>query len=162
MPAAPSSNGARDCKGLMRLGCTPSAFDPPYRIFNPTERRRNTMRQKFHIQMNGAGTHLNIKEFAVVDHHLNRTEFSSLQDDSFCLLCESTYEQKTIADSIAAGIGKLIATLRTISFFPNRRLATQIAEVVLALNVSPGAGGVDLFFDDDDIMTTREAILGQA
>jgi hypothetical protein len=108
------------------------------------------MRQKYQISMNGAGTHLNVKELAVIDKHLNHVESSMLEDKSFCLLCEATYDNATITTSIAGGIGDLVTTLRTVSFFPNHRYATKIAEAVVALYASPGHGKIELVFDDKD------------
>jgi hypothetical protein len=116
------------------------------------------MRQKFQICLDGAGTHLNIREFAVIDKHLNIVESSMLEDKSFCLLCEETYDHATIADSISVGIGDLVTTLRTINFFPNHRYATQIAEAVVKLYASPGDGKIELFFDDKDMMKKSLAV----
>jgi hypothetical protein len=79
--------------------------------------KEKRMRQKFQINLDGAGTHLNIREFAVIDKHMNVIESSMLEDDSFRLLCESTYAKADIANSISAGIGDLVTTLRTINFF---------------------------------------------
>jgi|WetSurMetagenome_2_1015567.scaffolds.fasta_scaffold717614_2 hypothetical protein len=112
------------------------------------------MRQKFQIDLNGAGTCLNIREFAIVDHHLNRVQFSLLEHDKFRLLNEAVFDKATIANSILTGIGQLVATLRSTSFFPNRHMATQIAEAIVTLCASPGDGSVELFFDDHDRMTT--------
>jgi len=117
------------------------------------------MRQKFQIYLDGAGTHLNIRELAVIDNHLNLIESSMLEDDSFCLLCEETYDNTTIANSISVGIGELVTTLRTTSFFPNHQYATKIAEAVVKLYASPGDGRIELFFDDNDMMGKGFAVL---
>lgn len=110
------------------------------------------MRQKFQIYLDGAGSDLNIRELAVIDNHLNLIESSMLEDGSFCLLCEETYDKATIAKSISAGIGHLVTTLRTTNFFPNHQYATKIAEAVVKLFASPGNGKIELFFDDNDMM----------
>lgn len=110
------------------------------------------MRQKYQIYLNGAGTQLNIKESAVIDHHLNRVESSMLEDKNFCLLCEERYDNQAIADSIAVGLAELVTTLRTVNFFPNHLYATRIAEAVLQLYASRGKGEIELVFDDRDMM----------
>jgi len=120
------------------------------------------MRQKFQIYLNGPGTHLNIKELAVIDNHLNSIESSMLEDKSFCLLCEETYDNVAIANSIAVGIGDLVTTLRTINFFPNHQYATKIAEAVVQLYDSPGNGKIELIFDDKDMMKKSLALFAEA
>lgn len=110
------------------------------------------MLQKYQIAMNGAGTRLNIKESAVIDKHLNHVASSMLEDKSFCLLCEETYDNAAITTSIGAGIGDLVATLRTINFFPNQLYATKIAEAVVELFASPGHAEIELVFDDNDLI----------
>lgn len=110
------------------------------------------MLQKYQIAMNGAGTRLNIKESAVIDKHLNHVASSMLEDKSFCLLCEETYDNAEITNSIAVGIGNLVTTLRTINFFPNHLYAIKIAEAVLQLYASPSNGGIELVFDDKDMI----------
>jgi hypothetical protein len=125
-------------------------------------KKEERMRQKFQINLDGAGTHLNIREFAVVDNHLSTTESSMLEDKSFCLLCEETYDNATIANSISVGMHDLVATLRTASFFPNHQYATKIAEAVVKLYASPGDGEIELFFDDKDMMTKSFAVFAEA
>lgn len=120
------------------------------------------MRQKFQIYMDGSGTHLNIREFAVIDRHMNIIESSMLEDKSFSLLCEETYDNAAIADSISAGIGDLVTTLRTVNFFPNHRYAAKIAEAVVKLYASPKDGKIELFFDDKDMMKTDLTVFAEA
>jgi hypothetical protein len=120
------------------------------------------VRQKFEIYLDGAGTHLNIRELAVIDKHLNIVESSMLEDKSFCLLCEETYDNATIANSISLGIGDLVTTLRTNNFFPNHQYATKIAEAVVKLYASPGDGKIELFFDDKDMMKKSLAVFAEA
>ena len=120
------------------------------------------MRQKFHIYLNGAGTHLNIKELAVIDNHLDIIESSMLEDKSFCLLCEETYDNTAIARSISVGIENLVNTLRTINFFPNYQYATKIAEAVVKLYASTGDGKIELFFDDKDMMKNSFSVFSEA
>ena len=120
------------------------------------------MRQKFQIYLNGAGTRLNIREFAVIDKHLNIIESSMLEDKSFCLLCEETYDNATIANSISVGIGDLVTTLRTVNFFPNHQYASKIAEAVVKLYASPKDDKIELFFDDKDMMKKDFAVFAEA
>ena len=116
------------------------------------------MRQKFQIYLEGAGADLNIRELAVIDNHLNLIDSTMLEDGSFCLLCEETYDKAAIAKSISAGISDLVTTLRTTNFFPNHLYATKIAEAVVKLFSSPGNGKIELFFDDNDMMGKGFAI----
>jgi hypothetical protein len=120
------------------------------------------MRQKFQIYLDGAGTQLNIREFAVIDNHMNNIESSMLEDKSFCLLCEETYDNATIANSISLGIDDLVTTLRTVNFFPNHQYATKIAEAVVKLYGAPGDGEIELFFDDKDMMTKSFVVFAEA
>jgi hypothetical protein len=115
------------------------------------------MRQKYQIYLNGAGTQLNIKELAIIDNHLNSVESSMLEDGSFCLLCEESYDNDTIKNSIAVGIADLVTTLRTNNFFPNHRYATKIAQAVVHLYASRDNGKIELIFDDKDMMKKNRA-----
>jgi len=125
-------------------------------------KKEERMRQKFQIYLDGAGTHLNIREFAVIDKHLNIIESSMLEDKSFCLLCEETYDNATIANSISVGIGDLVTTLRTVNFFPNHQYAAKIAEAVVKLYASPNDDKIELFFDDKDMMKKDFVVFAEA
>ena len=125
-------------------------------------KKEERMRQKFQIYLNGAGTRLNIREFAVIDKHLNIIESSMLEDKSFCLLCEETYDNATIANSISVGIGDLVTTLRTVNFFPNHQYAAKIAEAVVKLYASPNDDKIELFFDDKDMMKKDFVVFAEA
>lgn len=120
------------------------------------------MRQKYQIYLDDARKHLSIREFAVIDNHLNIVASSMLEDKSFCLLCEETYDNATIANSISVGIGNLVTTLRTINFFPNHQYATKIAEAVVKLYASPNDDKIELFFDDKDMMNNSFAAFAEA
>jgi hypothetical protein len=110
------------------------------------------MRQKYQIYLNSSGTQLNIKELAVIDNHLNGVESSMLEAKNFCLLCEETYDNETIKNSIAVGLADLVTHLRTINFFPNHRYATKIAEAVVQLYASSGNGKIEFILDDKEMM----------
>jgi hypothetical protein len=56
----------------------------------------------------------------------------------------------------------LITTLRTRNFFPNRQLATKIAEAVVELCASPSDDKIDLYFDDRGLMTRGLPALAEA
>jgi len=125
-------------------------------------KKEERVRQKFQIYLDGAGTRLNIRELAVIDKHLNIIESSMLEDKSFCLLCEETYDNATIANSISVGIGDLVTTLRTVNFFPNHQYAAKIAEAVVRLYASPNDDKIELFFDDKDMMKKDFAVFAEA
>jgi hypothetical protein len=125
-------------------------------------KKEERVRQKFQIYLDGAGTRLNIREFAVIDKHLNIIESSMLEDKSFCLLCEETYDNATIANSISVGIGDLVTTLRTVNFFPNHQYAAKIAEAVVKLYASPNDDKIELFFDDKDMMKKDFPVFAEA
>jgi hypothetical protein len=120
------------------------------------------MRQKFQIYLNGAGTHLNIKELAVIDNHLDIMKSSMLEDKNFCLLSEQSYDNRTLAESISVGIEHLVDTLRTINFFPNHQYAVKIAEAVVQLYSSAGDGKIELFFDDKDKVQNSFTVFAEA
>jgi hypothetical protein len=120
------------------------------------------MHQKFQICRDAAKTRLSIREFGVTDSHLNFVQFESLKEKNFSLLCETTYDNVAITDSIAAGLGTLISTLRTRNFFPNRQLATKIAEAVVEVCASPRTDTIELYFDNQDLMTRGLPVLAQS
>jgi hypothetical protein len=119
------------------------------------------MRQKYQIYLNGAGTQLNIKEWAIIDNHLDNVEASLLEDKSFCLLCEESYDNSTIARAISIGIEDLVNTLRTINFFPNYQYAIKIAEAVVKLYASDGDDKIELFFDDNDMLKNSFSVFSE-
>ncbi len=111
------------------------------------------MRQKYVISRNGTQYELKIREYAIIDKNLNKVESPMLQRGDFSFLCEETYESEIIKSSILKGINALIAVLRTDNIFPIEPYATRIAESVMTLYASSGDGSVELFFDDDDLIT---------
>jgi len=131
-------------------------------MVHSVRKKEECMRQKFQIYLDGAGTHLNIREFAVIDKHLNIIQSSMLEDKSFCLLCEETYDNATIANSISVGMGDLVTTLRTVNFFPNHQYAAKIAEAVVKLYASPNDDKIELFFDDKDMMKKDFVVFAEA
>jgi hypothetical protein len=85
-------------------------------------------------------------------------EFAELDKDSLSLLCEETYDYKTITVAVAAGEDALIAALRTKNLYPPSSYALEIAKAVIALKKSKKSSSVELFFDDIELLTqNREA-----
>ncbi len=85
-------------------------------------------------------------------------EFAELDKDSLSLLCEETYDYKTIAAAIKAGEDALIAALRTKNLYPPSSYAHEIAGAVMELKKSRESASVELFFDDIELLTrNREA-----
>jgi len=85
-------------------------------------------------------------------------EFAELDKDSLSLLCEETYDYKTIAAAIGAGEDALIIALRTKNLYPPSSYAHEIAKAVSELKKSKESSSVELFFDDIELLTqNREA-----
>jgi hypothetical protein len=86
-------------------------------------------------------------------------EFAELDKESLSLLCEETYDYRTIKSAVSAGKDALIAALRTNNMYPPGKYAEQIAEAVIDLHASAERESVELFFDDISLLTrTREAV----
>jgi hypothetical protein len=111
------------------------------------------MRQKYVISRDGDSNELKIREYAVIEKNLKKVATPLLQKGSFSFLCEETYEGEMIKGSISKGMNSLVAILRTHNIFPIEPYVTQIAESVMALYHSSGAGSVELFFDDVDLVS---------
>ena len=111
------------------------------------------MRQKYVISRIGDKNKLKIAEYAIMDKDLKNVASSMLQSGDFKLLCEETYESEIIVSSISKGMNALVAILRTRNIFPIEPYATKIAESVMALYNSSEEGSVELFFDDDDLVS---------
>ena len=85
-------------------------------------------------------------------------EFAELDKDSLSLLCEETYDYKTIGAAIGAGEDALIIALRTKNLYPPSSYAHEIAKAVIELKKSKESSSVELFFDDIELLTqNREA-----
>ena len=86
-------------------------------------------------------------------------EFAELDKEALSLLCEETYDYRTIKSAVSAGKDALIAALRTNNMYPPGKYAEQIAEAVIDLHVSAERESVELFFDDISLLNrTREAV----
>ena len=80
-------------------------------------------------------------------------EFAELDKATLSLLCEETYESKTIKAAMKAGKADLISSLRTNNFYPPSRYVEKIANAVIGLYGSKDKESVDLFFDDIELLT---------
>ncbi|MEJ2170794.1 MAG: hypothetical protein P8X90_35325 [Desulfobacterales bacterium] len=86
-------------------------------------------------------------------------EFAELSKESLSMLCEETYDYRSIKAAAASGKEALISALRTNNMYPPGIYAEQIAEAVIDLNASAERESVELFFDDINLLAkTREAI----
>jgi len=79
-------------------------------------------------------------------------EFAELDKENFSLLCEETYDNKTIESAIEKGKRLLISTLSTKNMYPPGLFADKIAESVMAIYSSESDQSVELFFDDIDLV----------
>ncbi|MEE8480341.1 MAG: hypothetical protein V3T59_03770 [Desulfobacterales bacterium] len=98
------------------------------------------MKQKFLILKDEDKNELIIREFAELDK------------ENFSLLCEETYDNKTIESAIKKGKRLLISTLGTKNMYPPGLYADKIAESVMAIYSSESDQPVELFFDDIDLV----------
>jgi hypothetical protein len=77
----------------------------------------------------------------------------SWKRNEYTLLCEETYNARTIAAAISKGKQALISTLRTLSLYPPGSYAAKIAESVMNLYNSASDQSITLFFDDRDFLS---------
>ena len=111
------------------------------------------MLQKYMISIDRSNSILKIREYAIVDKY-PKNEVASMQNTSrFSFLCEQTYRSEIILPSISKGISDLIAALRTPNFFPIGPYAVKIAESVTALYNSPENNLMEIFLDDNDLVS---------
>jgi hypothetical protein len=94
------------------------------------------MKQKYMILKSEEKSELIIREFAELDK------------DAMSLLCEETYDAKTIESAIAKDKEALIVALRTPNMYPAGIYADKIADSVIALYQSGDKEATEVFFDD--------------
>ena len=82
-------------------------------------------------------------------------EFAELNKEMLSLLCEETYDYKTIISAVSAGKAALISTLRTNNFYPPGNYAEKIAAAVYHLHKSKAEEPVELFFDDINLLVKK-------
>lgn len=108
------------------------------------------MRQKYLIIQDTVKNNLKIREYAVIDKNLQKTETSMLRHTDYRLLYEEIYDSAKIIISISNGPDALLETLRTPNLFPIAANAAVIVEAVKSLYGSTKDNSVELFFDDID------------
>jgi hypothetical protein len=102
------------------------------------------MKQKYSIVRDTANRQLIIREFAELDKEI------------MSLLCEETYEDKTVSSAIKSGKEDLIAALRTKNLYPPGIYAEKIADTVVEIYASKDKESVDLFFDDNELLIKEQ------
>ena len=110
------------------------------------------MKQKYLITKNVKTRQLEIQEYAVLSGTMRRKDFPGVQDDEFSLLCEESYETKSVNNAIAEGKPSLINLLRTRHLFPIGMYMDKIAETVIALFAAKGDQSETLVFDDKEFI----------
>lgn len=110
------------------------------------------MKQKYQIIKNTKTRQLIIQEYAVLTGTMRRKDFPGAQDDEFSLLCEETYETKSVNKAISEGKSSLIGLLRTRHLFPIGLYMDKIADTVIALFAAKGEQSEMLVFDDKEFI----------
>ena len=87
-------------------------------------------------------------------------EFAELNKETLSLLCEETYDYKTIKSAVSAGKDSLISALRTNNLYPPGIYAEKIAAAVDQLHKSKGEESVELFFDDINLLAKKRQSSG--
>ena len=103
------------------------------------------MKQKYTIMISDDNSKLVVQEFAELDK------------DVMSLLCEESYDFKTIKSAIKNGKESLISALRTPNMYPAKAYALKIADSVMALQASSDQNSTELFFDDFDYIVPSRA-----
>ena len=83
-------------------------------------------------------------------------EFAELDKDMLSLLCEETYDIKTIKSAVSRGKEAVVSAIRTSNMYPAGVYAEKIADSVITLYKSKDQDSVEVFFDDFDLITTRK------
>ena len=87
-------------------------------------------------------------------------EFAELNKETLSLLCEETYDYKTIKSAVSAGKDALISTLRTNNLYPPGIYAEKIAYAIFQLHKSKDEESVELFFDDINLLSKKRQSSG--
>lgn len=80
-------------------------------------------------------------------------EYAELDKDVMSLLCEESYERKTLKAAHAAGREALIRALRTPNLYPPSLYAGRIADQVAQMLGSRGPETAELVFDDLEFLS---------
>lgn len=99
------------------------------------------MKQKYEIIRDDDNKRLVIREFAELDK------------DTMSLLCEESYDRKTVKSAIGMGHDALIAALRTKNLYPPGMYAGKIADKVVELLGAKGKVSDELVFDDIEFLS---------
>jgi hypothetical protein len=99
------------------------------------------MKQKYEILRDDENKRLIIREFAELDK------------DTMSLLCEESYDKKTVKAAMGMGKDALIAALRTKNLYPPGMYAGKIAEKVTDLLAAKGKTSDELVFDDLEFLS---------
>jgi hypothetical protein len=110
------------------------------------------MKQKYQITKNTKDRQLVIEEYAVLTGTLRRKDFPGAQDDEFSILCEQTYDTKTVNAVIKDGKPALIDLLRTRHLFPIGMYMDKIADTVISMFAAKGDQSELLVFDDKEFI----------
>jgi hypothetical protein len=105
------------------------------------------MFQKYEIERNSTADTLSIREYAVIEKHLQNTGFTLLQPQDYSLLHEQTYEDQSLLDAVGKGISAVVKVLRTPFFYPDASTAADLARSVVELYQQPEGGSTELFYN---------------
>ncbi|MEJ5358616.1 MAG: hypothetical protein WHT06_08070 [Desulfobacterales bacterium] len=89
-------------------------------------------------------------------------EYAELDKDVMSLLCEESYDRKTLKAAQAAGRDALIRALRTKNLFPPSLYAARIADQVAEMLGSRGPATAELVFDDLEFLSRAPETLEAA
>jgi hypothetical protein len=110
------------------------------------------MKQKYQITKNTKDRLLVIKEYAVLTGTMRRKDFPGAQDDEFSILCEQTYDAKSVKDAISQGKHALIDLLRTRHLFPIGLYMDKIVDTVITMFAAKGDQSELLAFEDKEFI----------
>jgi hypothetical protein len=102
------------------------------------------MKQKYLISKGDAGNTLVIKEFAEIDKEV------------FSILCEGTYDLKTVCEALDSGINQFSEVIRNRNFFPAFSTLEKISEGITSLIESNSDETVEIFIDDASILSKKD------
>lgn len=99
------------------------------------------MKQKYIITKNDAENTLTISEYAELDKEM------------LSLLCEQSYSEASIRQSLEGGVSQVVSAIQTVNLYPPRTYAERIAEAVIDLyQGEEEKSTVEVFFDDQVIL----------
>ncbi len=106
------------------------------------------MKQKYTIRKDSDNGKLTIQEFAELDK------------DLFSLICEESYENRTIGSAIQEGKGPLVSVLRTPNLYPIAEYADKIADSIIALyEKDDGDSATEIVFDDVRMLKKGDGVI---